>query len=239
MRALARARRDEILDRALTEAETAARLLGDALAEPPPTRLADIGCGSGLVDLFLYRRFGCTLDLIDIETTEARHFGLKDTGAGFADPARTRAFLVADGVPEAMIVTFTPRHDDLSDLAPDAAISLLSCGYHYPVSTYDRLFRRVIAAGATLIADIRNGSGRLADLRRMGQTRVLATGPRHRTVALRPAPDAAPKPPLPLPRAGLPTAGRASPATLPGLGTALPIAAPIAFWSCRGGRPLW
>ncbi|MBL3578293.1 hypothetical protein JMJ92_09010, partial [Rhodovulum visakhapatnamense] len=39
LRALARARRDEILGRALTEAETAARLLGDALAEPPPTRL--------------------------------------------------------------------------------------------------------------------------------------------------------------------------------------------------------
>ncbi|PTW51482.1 class I SAM-dependent methyltransferase [Rhodovulum kholense] len=194
LQALARARRDEILERALTEAEAAARLLGDALAEAPPGRLADIGCGSGLVDLFLHRRFGCALELIDIETTEARHFGFRDTGAGFADLARARAFLIANGVPEGMIATVNPRHDDLTDLAPDAAISLLSCGYHYPVSTYAPLFRRVVAAGGRLIVDIRNGSGGLAELRRMGQTRVLATGPKHRTVALRPASNAVAEP---------------------------------------------
>lgn len=179
----ARAHRDRVLADVFAAARAACAGFVGALDARPPRRLADIGCGYAMADLILHRRYGCDIVLIDIEHSDSRHFGMAGDGAGYTSLARARAFLEANGVAPDRITTLNPRHDDLAAIAtPDTVISLLSCGYHYPVSTYETLFRSVLAKAGTLVLDIRTGSGGIPALKAIGATRVLGRGPKHATV---------------------------------------------------------
>ncbi|MFT7108300.1 MAG: hypothetical protein ACJAVT_002835 [Yoonia sp.] len=51
-----------------------------------PKSLADIGCGYAIFDLFLWQDFQSRLVLIDLESTQTRHFGFKETGAAYVQP---------------------------------------------------------------------------------------------------------------------------------------------------------
>jgi len=134
------------------EADALASVL-DGLA---PARLADIGCGYAFFDLFAHRRFGCSLLLVDIEKSDQRHFGFQDVGAGYASLKVARKFLVANGVPDDRISAWNPeRGAPAADQPVDLAVSLLSCGFHYPVDTYMPFFREKVAPGGAMILDLR------------------------------------------------------------------------------------
>ena len=138
--------------------------------------MADIGCGYGFFDLFAHRALGCALLLIDIEENELRHFGYRDEASAYSNLARARAFLTANGVPDDQIVTWNPEREDLPDVPQvDLAVSLLSCGYHYPVEMYLPFFRFAVRKGGYVLLDIRNGklleSNRI--LNRFGTIEVL------------------------------------------------------------------
>ncbi|MGC9419691.1 MAG: class I SAM-dependent methyltransferase [Rhodovulum sp.] len=185
----ARAHRDRVLADVFEAARAACAGVVGALDAAPPQRLADIGCGYAFADLILYRRYGCDIVLIDIEESDSRHFGMADTGAGYTSLSRARAFLEANGVPSDRINTLNPRRDDLSRIAtPDAVISLLSCGYHYPVSTYESLFRDVLAADGAVVLDIRKGSGGIPQLKAYGALEILSKERKHATVVVRHGP---------------------------------------------------
>lgn len=178
--------RQTILDAVTAEIEDIFGKIAPQIAAFAPKRFADIGCGQAFIDLLVYRQFGCDLILIDIEETEGIHFGFNDTGAGYADLANARAFLVANGVPDTAITTINPRHAPLEDLAPvDMAISLLSCGFHYPVETYDAFFKTQVTKA--ILLDCRNHKGGKKALKMYGavsevgeekkHTRILCTKP--------------------------------------------------------------
>ncbi|RMD47134.1 MAG: class I SAM-dependent methyltransferase, partial [Alphaproteobacteria bacterium] len=170
----AEARRDEILHDAFSEIAAVWQTIRGPLAELAPARLADIGCGHAFVDLLAWRELAPDLVLIDIEEGEARHFGFADEGAAYASLDKARAFLTANGVPEERITTVNPRHQPLEEIGEvDAAISLISCGFHYPARTYDRFFREQVRPGGAIILDIRKGSGGIPYLKRHGLVRVL------------------------------------------------------------------
>ncbi|MEX5727227.1 SAM-dependent methyltransferase [Rhodovulum iodosum] len=166
-----------VAERGARIARDAARVIGDEFSElrpvldrAPPGRIADIGCGYALFDLFAARAYGSDLLLIDIEENDHRHFGFKSEGAAYADLARARRFLTANGVADGAIETLNPREADVLTSRPvDLAVSFLSCGFHFPVDVYMPYFRENVAKGGRILLDVRMKSyepqaARLAEL---------------------------------------------------------------------------
>lgn len=122
----------------------------------PPKHTADIGCGYAFFDLFLAQDFGCDLALIDLENNETRHFGFEAEGAAYSSLKVAKKLLVDNGVPAKSIKTFNPETDDVSKLRNlDHAFSFISCGFHYPWTTYRTFFEQSIAADGRIILDLR------------------------------------------------------------------------------------
>ena len=170
--------RQTIMDAVLAEIEDIFAKIAPQIEQVAPKRLADIGCGQAFIDLLIHRRFGCDLILIDIEDSDGIHFGFSDTGAGYADLANARAFLVANGVPDRAITTINPRHTALANLAPvDMAISLLSCGFHYPVETYDAFFKTQVTKA--ILLDCRTQKGGKKALKSYGTVTEVGEEKKH------------------------------------------------------------
>jgi len=121
-----------------------------------PRSLADIGCGYALFDLFHWRDFPGRLLLIDIESTEERHFGFQHKGAAYSNLRVAARFLQDNGVRSADIACLNPETQDLR-IAPqvDLAVSFISCGFHYPCRTYQEFFRTGVADDGHVILDLR------------------------------------------------------------------------------------
>ncbi len=148
-----------------------------------PTRIADIGCGYALADLILYRRYKCDIILIDIEESSNRHFGFKSDGAGYASLAKAQEFLVKNGVPKGKISLVNPNKQKVADIGKvDLAISLASCGFHYPIDSYDNFFRTQISSGGGIVLDVRKGSGGIKTMKQYGEVTVLRKHPKYSTV---------------------------------------------------------
>lgn len=119
-------------------------------------RLADIGCGYAFFDLFAARRYGCGLALIDLEDNQRRHFGFENVGAAYSSLKVARAFLKANGVPAKDIRTLNPEEKDPLRLPTmHAAVSLLACGFHFPVTAYLSFIEQRMKPDARVIMDLR------------------------------------------------------------------------------------
>ena len=159
--------------------------LRPVLAEAPPARVADIGCGYALFDLFLARDFAADLLLIDIETNDRRHFGFQEQGAAYASLAVARALLQGNGVAAGRIVTLNPTEVDVMGAGRvDLAVSFLSCGFHYPVDAYVPFFADCMNPGGRIILDLRAATAdeQLARLAPLGAVRILPGPPKTRRV---------------------------------------------------------
>ncbi|MCC6008884.1 MAG: class I SAM-dependent methyltransferase, partial [Rhodobacteraceae bacterium] len=142
-------------------------------------------CGYGLADLLIHRSTGAELVLIDIEANDQRHFGFRDEGAAYADLAKARAFLEANGVDSAAITTRNLRHESLTDLRKvQLAVSFLSCGFHYPVSTYADFFEQQVTKSGAVILDLRERFDELAALARFGRITILDDSRRNSALVL-------------------------------------------------------
>lgn len=151
-----------------------------------PKRTVDIGCGYGLVDLILYRKFGCDLVLIDIEDSEDRHFGYRNQASGYSNLRKARTFLEKNGVPPEKITTVNPLDEDTDFLGEfDLAISLYSCGFHFPISTYGTLFGDQMNDQGAIVLDVRRGSGGISALKEFGTVDVLIKHSKYSTVLTR------------------------------------------------------
>ena len=119
-------------------------------------KVADIGCGYALFDYFLYEDFKSDIFLIDIEETKERHFGFSKSGAAYSSLPVARQFLQDNGVPTEKIFCLNPEQDNVMDLPEmDLVVSFISCGFHYPVATYDNFFKNRIRPGGGIILDVR------------------------------------------------------------------------------------
>jgi hypothetical protein len=178
MQAAVAEHRQTILDAVTAELEDIFDKIAPQIEQIAPRRLADIGCGQAFIDLLIHRRFECDLVLIDIETSSDIHFGFSGEGAGYADLATARAFLVANGVPDAAITTINPRDAALAEVGKvDMAISLLSCGFHYPVETYDAFFKAQVSKA--ILLDCRNTKGGKKALSHYGTVTEVGAAKKH------------------------------------------------------------
>jgi SAM-dependent methyltransferase len=122
----------------------------------PPKAVTDIGCGYAFFDLFLAQDFNCKLTLIDLETNDERHFGFEDSGSAYSNLEVAARFLNANGIAKSRIKTLNPAARSPDRLrGQDLVVSFISCGFHYPWSTYSVFFRDAVAPGGRIILDIR------------------------------------------------------------------------------------
>lgn len=180
---------EEIARRAAGQIHAEYRAMRAAVIETGPKRIADIGCGYAIWDLFAARDTGADLVLIDIEENERRHFGFAEEGAAYTSLAIAGEFLRRNGVAADRIALVNPNMTALEKVAPvDLAVSLISCGFHYPVDAYLGFFRDQLAPGGAVILDLRRGTAEEQLARLSGIGRVageLASPPKARRVLLR------------------------------------------------------
>ena len=157
-------RRSAILRIALTETEAEYRAIKAALGVRSVRRMMDIGRGHGLIDVFFYADFRSHIHLVDIESNAARRHDFAATGAGYGSLAKARRYLQSNGVPDDCIVTTNPTDDAVQDHELDLIISLLSCGFHYPVSEYAEFARRALKPGECLFSTCAKTVGRTTSL---------------------------------------------------------------------------
>ena len=177
MRRVERSRRDKVA-RAFEEG-----LERDLVSLRPflPERAAsvlDIGCGLGGIDLLLHRHYAPdspSLALLDRDGVSSDVFyGYEDDAASYASLVHARQFLEENGVPPADVSTFDADRDGYpADATYDLIVSLISWGFHYPVSTYLDDVQRTLAPGGTLIVDVRDGTGAEDELRVLGDAEVV------------------------------------------------------------------
>lgn len=164
-------------------AERAVRLFSDEfeklqpiLDSIPNKSIADIGCGYGIFDLFMFRAYGSDLVLIDLEENDRRHFGFSDEGSAYSKLAVAVEFLKMNGVAKKSISKLNPAKDDVMSIEPvDIAVSFLACGFHFPIDVYLEFFESKVKPGGHLFLDLRRGSfGRQRKLlEKLGDLTVL------------------------------------------------------------------
>ncbi len=146
------------------------------LDRAPPRRIADIGCGYALFDLFAAQDFGCDLVLIDLEENNLRHFGFQGEGAAYSNLQVARRFLTDNGLDESAIATVNPKSDRLDGFQDlDYVVSFISCGFHYPWETYRDFFETALRDEGGLILDLRRRTSAAAqrELAALGRVEVI------------------------------------------------------------------
>jgi SAM-dependent methyltransferase len=161
-RALATTKGEEIIRRALGFIYLEFQELKPLLQTLSHHRIADIGCGYGVFDLFMARELKSDVVLIDLETNTHKHFGFKNEGAAYSNLERAKEFLVANRVAKAKISTLNPALSDVNAVRDvDIAFSFISCGFHYPWQTYEPFFRDSVKPQGSVILDVRTRNSAL------------------------------------------------------------------------------
>ena len=152
-----RARRAEIVQGAALEIYREYIPLRRAIEGREIRSVCDVGCGQGINNLFVYRDFGPSFTLVDIEETDEQYHLWREAGAGYASLDAARALLVDNGVAGAAVETVNPRHRAWAQGGRgfDLVTSLYSCGFHYPIDDYLELFVDTLETGGAVCLDLR------------------------------------------------------------------------------------
>lgn len=159
LRLEARLRPRKIVAGALATIVADVEQISASLGTGPVARLCDIGCGYAFHDLLLSRVLDLThIHLIDIEHTPERHHDFDRCGAGYSNLERARGLVMRNAAPgrQPLVSCLNPQRQAI-DFSHDfdLVISLLSCGFHYPVDTYLKFFERCLAPGGRIVLDLR------------------------------------------------------------------------------------
>ncbi|TPG16046.1 SAM-dependent methyltransferase [Pedococcus bigeumensis] len=144
------------------EAESLAQVL------PETGVVMDIGCGLGGPDLALARAVpGLSFVLLDKDEFDDRpHYGFEAEASAYNSLAQTVEFITANGVAPARLETVDIARQPFPAERPvDAVISIMSWGFHYPLSTYLDQVHAVLRPGGVVVVDVRTGTDAEAELR--------------------------------------------------------------------------
>lgn len=122
----------------------------------------DIGCGMAGIDAVINRHYTNTphFTLIDRDTfADKVTYGFSATPCAYHSFTQTREFLRQNGLPDSQLTCIDIDSSGFpSKQRFDLVISLLSWGYHYPVSTYLEAVKAALTPEGRLILDIVDGS---------------------------------------------------------------------------------
>ena len=107
-----------------------------SVAKTPPRRVLDIGCGMAGIDVLIGREWpGCEIHLLDKDgvspVINAGYHAKPDDFSHYHSFDCALALLADNGVNNQIYC-----HQQLPDIEFDLVISLLSWGFHYPLTTY-------------------------------------------------------------------------------------------------------
>lgn len=132
--------------------------------------ILDIGCGIAGIDLFLFHHYvneKPDLFLIDKNGIQDVYYGFKKDAAFYNSLELTSSFLEMNRVPREKIHTIDVIHEPFPKKTTfGLVLSLLSWGFHYPVSTYMENVCNVLSPDGLLIIDIRKNTDGEAVLKR-------------------------------------------------------------------------
>jgi len=130
------------------------------------SRIMDIGSGMAGIDLLLYNHYKGVpeLHLLDYsKTDDAVYYGYRQRGSVYNSLELSAQFLKMNGVDKAKIGTHNAENG-FYNKPYDIIISLISCGFHYPVSTY---LKNIITSNPKIvILDIRKHSNQIPELKK-------------------------------------------------------------------------
>jgi len=124
----------------------------------------DIGCGIGLINIPVYHKYEnphiYLLDKTELDTTKISGFNQAYKFYNSMDAAKNT--LNENGVKESNIHLYeADSHLSLYNIEFDLIYSFLSCGWHYPISTYIGLMSKTLSPSGRLIVDIRHNTNQL------------------------------------------------------------------------------
>lgn len=150
-------------------------------------RSIDIGCGIAGINIFLARHYLPTkpeiwlLDKNDDSPNRFEHYaGFQKETAAYNDLALSNFILQKNNIPGSQIFTVNVAKDDFPNKKFDVVISLLSWGFHYPVSYYLNTVRQNITKSSVVFIDIRRETNGLKDMENaFKEVVILEAGEKH------------------------------------------------------------
>jgi len=154
--------------------------------------ILDIGCGIGGIDVLLnehYKNTTPSIYLLDkTEMPKKVYYGLEERGCFYNSFEVVKDFLTKNGVKGKQIFTQEANEKNTIDFNAtfDLIISLISWGFHYPVSTYlDQVYDK-LSPGGVLIIDVRKSFGGIEALHeKFGNMEVIQDAIKHSRVIFR------------------------------------------------------
>jgi len=129
----------------------------------PPKRILDIGCGYAHISEMFQKKYGTELYLLDGDFSENSQQATR--AAKYGATENFMFYVSTDDLKKewdrkGMTYTFIDANNiDISnDVEFDLVYSWISCGFHYPVSTYKKLIQKHTTAHSTIIMDFRRKS---------------------------------------------------------------------------------
>lgn len=127
-------------------------------------RSLDIGCGLGLINILLYKKYKSTniylLDKTELNVEEIS--GIHKNYKFYNSMQAAKETIISNGIDNNKLNLYeTTDYKDLFNIKFDVIFSLLSCGWHYPVSTYIDLMSNSLSDDGVLILDLRHNTDQL------------------------------------------------------------------------------
>jgi hypothetical protein len=130
------------------------------------SKILDIGCGVAGIDVLLHRHYDCDNDikfyLLDKTNIDKKvYYFFEKKGSFYNSLQIAKRILCDNGIPRKNIylLEVTADHDIKAESGLDLVISLISWGFHYPVSVYLEQVYDSLNQGGRLIMDIRQSTG--------------------------------------------------------------------------------
>lgn len=118
--------------------------------------ILDIGCGLGAIDILLSKRYNQPeLFLMDnSEINKKIYYGFKKKGACYNSFEETEKLMKVNYIKNYNLIDIKGQRLPVFEKM-DLVISLLSCGYHYPVTEYLDYINTILSGTGALVIDVR------------------------------------------------------------------------------------